>query len=65
MLKNILNANGAKTLTSAEQKAINGGKKLYRGTCELPEGGAPIVCPEGTVCVDTINGPECLPEFNG
>lgn len=64
MLKNILNVNGAQELSKSEQKEINGGKKLYRGTCELPEGGSPIVCPEGTACVDTLNGPECLPQLN-
>lgn len=60
MLKNILNLNGAQQLSKKDQKEINGGKKLYRGTCELPEGGSTIVCPEGTVCVDTLYGPECL-----
>ena len=64
MLKNILNLDGALELNKMEQKAINGGKKLYRGTCELPEGGSTIICPVGTVCVDTLNGPECLPELN-
>ncbi|MES2862495.1 MAG: hypothetical protein V4666_00100 [Bacteroidota bacterium] len=61
MLKNILNLKGAQKLSKNEQKEISGGKKLYRGTCELPEGGSTIICPEGTVCVDTQYGPECLP----
>jgi len=59
MLKNILNLDDAQQLTATEQKEINGGLKIYRGTCETPEGGATIVCPEGTVCVDTQYGPQC------
>jgi hypothetical protein len=59
MLKNILKLDGAQQLSKNEQKTINGGLKIYRGTCELPEGGSSIVCPVGTSCVDTMWGPQC------
>jgi hypothetical protein len=60
MLKNILNLDGAQQLSKNEQKEINGGRKLYTGTCENLPGGWQMICPTGTTCVDTINGPECL-----
>ena len=61
MLKNILNLEGAQQLSKKDQKEINGGLKIYRGSCETPEGGGAIVCPTGTSCVDTQWGPQCLP----
>lgn len=61
MLKNILNLDGAQQLSQNEQKEINGGRKLFKGTCDNPVGGSVLVCPQGTVCVDTLEGPDCLP----
>jgi hypothetical protein len=59
MLKNILNLDGAQQLSKNEQKEINGGLKMYRGTCEYNN----VICPEGTHCVDTtLYGPQCKPD---
>lgn len=55
MLKNILNLDGAQQLSKNEQKEINGGLKIYRGTCVSEN----VICPEDTVCVDTQYGPKC------
>ncbi len=55
MLKNILKLDGTQQLSKNEQKEVNGGLKIYRGTCESDS----VVCPEGTHCVDTQYGPQC------